>query len=69
MLFTPTKLTVPAFVLLLFLAGVASAQETSTGQNTEESHGAASTGSEQTAVIQITDPDIAAADDEEPDCE
>ncbi len=60
-----------SLIAFAFMISVSTADE-NTGTTThanEEVTELASAGSEQTAVIQLTDPDIAAADDEEPDCE
>lgn len=57
-----------SLIAFAFLVSVSTAQETTSTTN-EEVTELASTTSEQTTVIQLTDPDIAAADDEEPDCE
>ena len=48
------------------LSGVSQSDETTSGQTDGEVAGSQD---KQTALITITDPDITAADDEEPDCE
>ncbi|MDE0309757.1 MAG: hypothetical protein OXI60_08015 [Acidiferrobacterales bacterium] len=64
-----------SLVLSLFasalLVSVSAAQETaSTIENAnDEVTELANASSGQSTVIQLTDPDLAAADDEEPDCE
>ena len=71
MLFRSINSVVLSLIAFAFLISVSTADEntgTTTPEN-EEVTELASAGSEQTAVIQLTDPDIAAADDEEPDCE
>jgi hypothetical protein len=48
------------------LSGISQADETTSEQAEGEVAGSQD---KQTALVTITDPDIAAADDEEPDCE
>ena len=68
MLFKSVNSVVLSLIAFAFMVSVSTAQETTTHAN-EEVTEVASAGGGQTAIIQLTDPDIAAAEDEEPDCE
>ncbi len=71
MLFRSVNSVILSLIAFAFLVSVSTAQETTstTEHANEEVTEVASASNEQTTVIQLTDPDIAAADDEEPDCE
>ena len=70
MLLKSAKSIALSLIALLFVISTSIAQETTTHNMTEEEPTeVASTSSGQSTVIQLTDPDLAAADDEEPDCE
>ena len=60
------KWIILSFAAFLMLSGATQADEATSGQTEGEVAGAQDT---QTALVIITDPDIAAAGDEEPDCE
>lgn len=68
MSFRSVNSVILSLITFAFLVSVSTAQETSS-TTSEEVTELASASNEQTTVIQLTDPDIAAADDEEPDCE
>ncbi len=68
MSFRSVNSVILSLITFAFLVSVSTAQETTSTTN-EEVTELASASNEQTTVIQLTDPDIAAADDEEPDCE
>ena len=70
MFFKIVKSIVLSLIALLFLVSVSFAQETSTHEMTEgESTEVSSASGTNTSVVLITDPEIAAVEDEEPDCE
>ena len=58
------KWIILSLAAFLMLSGVSQSDETTSGQGE-----VAGSQDKQTALITITDPDITAADDEEPDCE
>ena len=60
------KWIILSLAAFLMLSGVSQSDETTSGQTDGEVAGSQDN---QTALITITDPDITAADDEEPDCE
>ena len=60
------KLVILSLAAFLMLSGVSQADETTSGQTEGEVAGSQDS---QTALVTITDPEITAADDEEPDCE
>ena len=60
------KWIILSLAAFLMLSGVSQSDETTSGQTDGE---VADSQDKQTALIIITDPDITAADDEEPDCE
>ena len=60
------KWIILSFAAVLMLSGASQADEATSGQTEGEVAGSQD---KQTALITITDPEIAAADDEEPDCE
>ena len=60
------KWIILSLAAFLMLSGVSQSDETTSGQTEGEVAGSQD---KQTALIAITDPDITAADDEEPDCE
>ena len=60
------KWIILSLAAFLMLSGVSQSDETTSGQTEGEVAGSQD---KQTALITITDPDITAADDEEPDCE
>ena len=60
------KWIILSLAAILMLSGISQADETTSEQAEGEVAGSQD---KQTALVTITDPDIAAADDEEPDCE
>ena len=54
------------FAAFLMLSGASQADEATSGQTEEEVTGSQD---KQAVLVTITDPEISAADDEEPDCE